>query len=152
MTHDLGRASASWPSHQAKQLSLVLGRPHSPEQCLQRHELQAVLLFGALSQARRRTRPGIPTRHFAHAIHEEFCMNWKEPGNPNGSCYNARIEEVRRKPATANRHQLGYEMITGMRGFARSTLGKRSPTRRIIKEANIFDAYHCWTPARGTSA
>jgi len=85
-------------------------------------------------------------------FHRDFYRFWREPGNPNASCCNARIEADGREsgdcePTKARVRDGHWE--AWVRQIGR---WQKIPDEKIIKQPNpnIFDAHLCWTPWRGT--
>lgn len=85
-------------------------------------------------------------------FHRDFYRYWREPGNPDASCCNARIE--------VDGHETGDCEPTKARvrdghweAWVRQTgRWEKIPDEKIIKQANpnVFDAHLCWTLIRGT--
>ena len=85
-------------------------------------------------------------------FHKDFYRHWREPGDPNASCCNARIEADGREtgdcePTEARVRDGHWE--AWIRQIGR---WQKIPDEKIIKQPNpsIFDAHLCWTPWRGT--
>jgi hypothetical protein len=85
-------------------------------------------------------------------FHKDFYQHWREPGDPNASCCNARIE--------VDGHETGDCEPTKARvrdghweAWVRQTgRWETIPDDKILRERNpnTFDAHLCWTPSRGT--
>jgi hypothetical protein len=85
-------------------------------------------------------------------FHRDFYQHWREPGDANASCCNARIEADGREtgdcePTKARLRDGHWE--AWVRQIGR---WQKIPDEKIIKQPNpnIFDAHLCWTPRRGT--
>lgn len=88
-----------------------------------------------------------------HPLHRDFYKEWKQPGvTPVTSCCNARIEKDGHE--TGDCEPTEAKMIAGQWWvWVRQIPGWiQVPEAKILRERNpnVFDAHHCWTPAKGT--
>lgn len=113
----------------------------------------AVLMIAFASTPRARAQDEAehkPTDHH-HPFHKDFYAKWKEPGNPNASCCNARIEQDGHEtgdcePSKAEvRNGDWYVWIKQVKKW------ERVDDNQIVRDPNpnIFDAHVCWTQSRG---
>jgi len=113
----------------------------------------AVLLiaFASTPRARAQDQAEHDQAEHHHPFHKNFYSKWKEPGNPNASCCNARIEQDGKEtgdcePAKAEvRNGSWYVWIRQVKKW------ERVYDTQIVRDPNpnIFDAHVCWTQPRG---
>ena len=113
----------------------------------------AVLLiaFASTPRARAQDQAEHDQAEHHHPFHKDFYSKWKEPGNPNASCCNARIEQDGKEtgdcePAKAEvRNGSWYVWIRQVKEW------ERVDDTQIVRypNPNIFDAHVCWTQSRG---
>jgi hypothetical protein len=173
----LGEANgSSFAQWRTNPLPLVRRSPQTPRQYLQRAELRAaqyaiagsrfhsrwyiavagmiavlMIAFASTSRARAQDQAEHDQTEHHHSFHKDFYSKWKEPGNPDASCCNARIEQDGKEtgdcePAKAEvRNGSWYVWIKQVKQW------EMVYDTQIVRypNPNIFDAHVCWTQSRG---
>ena len=85
-------------------------------------------------------------------FHKDFYQHWREPGDPNASCCNARIEVDGHETGDCEPTQARVRDGHWQAWVRQTSRWEKIPDDKIIKERNpnTFDAHLCWTPSRGT--
>ena len=85
-------------------------------------------------------------------FHRDFYQYWREPGDPNASCCNARIESDGRETGDCEPTQARVRDGHWEAWVRQIDRWQKIPDDKILKQPNpnALDGHLCWTPWRGT--